>query len=585
VRERLADVGDRHLVHELAARVRPTLEHIQSQLHPLSEGLVVARLAPWGEETVLRRVPLATVEARIARWSDALEQSRHLSGRDSLTVEQATHLVGRVVDAQGAMRAFEQRETEGVRAFGPMWNGLASDAPRLRGATRWMRESDGLRTLASRTSDALALQSEAERVEAESMPIVDGLSGLFAALEYTGHGAHGVDRAGLVELSARLDRWQQHPEGLPEWVSYQASAAQASAAGLDAFVQSLHDGSLPTSEAVGTFELAYYEALWAVMTKAEPELHAFDGQKQDQKVEAFARLDWDRMMLARAQVAKVHHAGMPIRAGAVGAVGELLGEMAKRQRQLPIRRIMEKCAPVVQAIKPVFMMSPLSIAQFLPPGALEFDLLVVDEASQVQPVDALGAIARAKQLVIVGDERQLPPTSFFAKATSGTGKESEDDTTEAGDVESILGLCRARGLPERMLRWHYRSRHQSLIAISNREFYRNELFIVPSPYIRRQRTWACDLRICPMPSTTAAARATIPKRRRSSLRRSSSTPSEPRSCRSALRPFQPLSAEPFGTVSNCFVVNSPKPKHSSTRTPQSRSSSRVWRISRATSAM
>lgn len=482
VRERLADVGDRQLAHELAARVRPTLEQIQSRLQPLSEGLVAARLAPWGEETVLRRVPLATVEARITRWSGALEQSRHLNGRDSLTVEQATHLVGRVVDAQGAMRAFEQRETEGVRAFGPMWNGLASDAPSLRAATRWMRENDGLRTLAIRTSDPVALQRGAERVEAESKPIVDELSGLFAALEYTGHGAQGVDQADLVELSARLDRWQRHPEGLPEWVSYQASAAQASAAGLDAFVQSLHDGSLPTSEAVGTFELAYYEALWAVMTKAEPELHAFDGQKQDQKVEAFARLDWDRMMLARAQVAKVHHAGMPIRAGAVGAVGELLGEMAKRQRQLPIRRIMEKCAPVVQAIKPVFMMSPLSIAQFLPPGALEFDLLVVDEASQVQPVDALGAIARAKQLVIVGDERQLPPTSFFAKATSGTGKESEDDTTEAGDVESILGLCRARGLPERMLRWHYRSRHQSLIAISNREFYRNELFIVPSPY-------------------------------------------------------------------------------------------------------
>lgn len=481
-RERLADVGDRQLAHELAVRVRPALEQIQSQLFPLSEALVAARLAPWGEETILRRVSLSTIDARIARWSSALEQSAHLNGRDALTVEQATLLIGRLVDTQGAMRAFEQRKVEGVHAFGPMWNGLASDAPSLRGATRWMRENDGLRVLASRMSNAAALQQGVDRVETQGKPIADELSALFSALEFTGREAQAIEQADLVELSARLYRWQQHPEGLPEWVSYQASAAQASVAGMDAFVQSLHDGSLPTSDAAGTFELAYYEALWALMAKAEPELHAFDGQKQDQRVEAFARLDWDRMMLARSQVAKVHHGGMPIRAGAVGAVGELLGEMAKRQRQLPIRRIMEKCAPVVQAIKPVFMMSPLSIAQFLPPGALEFDLLVVDEASQVQPVDALGAIARAKQLVIVGDERQLPPTSFFAKATSGTGKESEDDTTEAGDVESILGLCRARGLPERMLRWHYRSRHQSLIAISNREFYRNELFIVPSPY-------------------------------------------------------------------------------------------------------
>jgi Protein of unknown function (DUF4011)/REase_MTES_1575/Protein of unknown function (DUF3320)/AAA domain len=482
VRERLADVGDRQLTHELAARVRPTLEGIQATLLPLSEAMVTARLAPWGEETVLRRVPLSTVQMRIARWAGALEQTTHLNGRAALNIEQATLLVGRVIDAQNAMRAFEQRETEGIRAFGRMWSGLSSDAPLLRLATRWMRENAGLRILASRTGDAKALENQAAQVEARAKPIAEELSKLFSALEFTGHGAQAVEQAGLIELSARLDRWQQHPEGLPQWVSYQASAAQASAAGMDAFVQSLSDGSLPIREAMGTFELAYYEALWTLMTKAEPKLHAFDGQKQDRKVETFARLDWDRMMLARSQVAKVHHGGMPIRAGAVGAVGELLGEMAKRQRHLPIRRIMEKCAPVVQAIKPVFMMSPLSIAQFLPPGALEFDMLVIDEASQVQPVDALGAIARAKHLVIVGDERQLPPTNFFAKATSGTGKESEDDSTEAGNVESILGLCRARGLPERMLRWHYRSRHQSLIAISNREFYRNELFIVPSPY-------------------------------------------------------------------------------------------------------
>ncbi|HEY0032573.1 MAG TPA: DEAD/DEAH box helicase, partial [Devosia sp.] len=346
-----------------------------------------------------------------------------------------------------------------------------------------MRKNDALRQLASRTADAPVLQNEAVRVGEAAKPIAEELSALFGALQFTDNGAQLIEQAGLVELAARLDRWQQHPEGLPQWVSYQSAAGQASASGMDAFVQSLGNGSLPMREAVGTFQLAYYEALWTLMTNAEPELHAFDGQKQDQKVDAFSRLDWDRMMLARYQVAKVHHSRMPVRAGAVGAVRDLLGEMVKKQKQLPIRKIMERCASVVQAIKPVFMMSPLSIAQFLPPGALEFDMLVIDEASQVQPVDALGAIARAKQLVIVGDERQLPPTSFFAKATSGTGKESEEETAAVGDVESILGLCRARGLPERMLRWHYRSRHQSLIAISNREFYRNELFIVPSPFM------------------------------------------------------------------------------------------------------
>lgn len=136
----------------------------------------------------------------------------------------------------------------------------------------------------------------------------------------------------------------------------------------------------------------------------------------------------------------------------------------------------------MRALKPVFMMSPLSVAQFLVPGAMEFDLLVMDEASQIQPVDALGAIARAKQVVVVGDPKQLPPTAFFAKMTSGSEDEEDEDSAAVADIESILGLFTARGLPTRMLRWHYRSRHQSLIAVSNREFYENKLYIVPSPY-------------------------------------------------------------------------------------------------------
>lgn len=107
------------------------------------------------------------------------------------------------------------------------------------------------------------------------------------------------------------------------------------------------------------------------------------------------------------------------------------------------------------------MMSPLSVAQFLIPGKQKFDLLVMDEASQIQPIDAIGAIARSKQVVVVGDERQLPPTQFFAKMTAAANDEGDDDEiSQVADIESILGLFVARGLRQRMLRWHYRSRHR-----------------------------------------------------------------------------------------------------------------------------
>jgi superfamily I DNA and/or RNA helicase len=143
---------------------------------------------------------------------------------------------------------------------------------------------------------------------------------------------------------------------------------------------------------------------------------------------------------------------------------------------------MLKAGVAIQALKPVMMMSPLSVAQFLIPGKQKFDLLVMDEASQIQPVDAIGAIARCKQVVVVGDERQLPPTRFFAKMTESAANDDDDEVSQVADIESVLGLFVARGLPQRMLRWHYRSRHQSLIAVSNSQFYENKLFIVPSPY-------------------------------------------------------------------------------------------------------
>lgn len=137
----------------------------------------------------------------------------------------------------------------------------------------------------------------------------------------------------------------------------------------------------------------------------------------------------------------------------------------------------------IQTIKPVFLMSPLSVAAYLPPNDVHFDVVIFDEASQVRPVDAFGALLRASQAVVVGDSQQLPPTTFFDRFTEPGGDEEEVDT---GDLESILGLFRAQGAPERTLRWHYRSRHESLIAVSNRLFYEDRLVVFPSPDLGRQ---------------------------------------------------------------------------------------------------
>jgi superfamily I DNA and/or RNA helicase len=161
-----------------------------------------------------------------------------------------------------------------------------------------------------------------------------------------------------------------------------------------------------------------------------------------------------------------------------GQLGVVKREIQKKRRHLPIRQLVRRAGDAIQAIKPVFMMSPLSIANFLEPGALDFDLVVFDEASQVRPVEAIGAIARGRQVVVVGDGKQLPPTSFFDRLVAA---EDADEESLTADLESVLGLFSAQGAPERMLRWHYRSRHESLITVSNHEFYEDRLVVFPSP--------------------------------------------------------------------------------------------------------
>ena len=160
-------------------------------------------------------------------------------------------------------------------------------------------------------------------------------------------------------------------------------------------------------------------------------------------------------------------------------MGILTHEIQKKRRHRPIRRLMVDSGRAIQAIKPVFMMSPMSIPTFIPRGSVHFDVVLFDEASQIRPVEAYGALTRSAQAVVVGDSRQLPPTSFFDLSI----EEEEEGSYEerASDLESVLGQFVAKGAAQSMLRWHYRSRHQSLIAVSNEEFYEGDLMIFPSP--------------------------------------------------------------------------------------------------------
>ncbi len=152
-------------------------------------------------------------------------------------------------------------------------------------------------------------------------------------------------------------------------------------------------------------------------------------------------------------------------------------EWSKRKRFVPLRRLMDRAFSAVTTLFPCVTMSPLSVAELLPARSGLFDLIVMDEASQIRPEDAFGSLLRGRQTVIVGDPKQLPPTDFFERLFDGE-EDDEEDSPEG--TKSVLDLAARAFAPKRRLLWHHRSRHQSLIAFSNRHFYDDELVVFPA---------------------------------------------------------------------------------------------------------
>lgn len=449
--------------------------------------LLVARSRACGNAPDIRQADLTGLLAFVARINAADRASVNLFQAVPVALDERRSVLDSIVSGQQAAADIIDSAPLGQAAFGDLWAGTETNWSDLREIALWVHDNGDIRMLVGRIQDRAKPRHRARSLSDAREGLSNDLSGLFDQLKLDRSLAlDAQDPASLAiaGLHERLDQWATSGEKLFQWVAYRDRAERAKALGCSDIVNRLANGRLETAGAVSAFEMAYYEAVYADQVRADPELGTFDGTLHGRLAREFADMDRQRISAASYEVVKAHHQAVPPRdGGSVGPLGVLRAEIARKRGHMPIRRLMERAAPAVQALKPVFMMSPLSVAQFLTPGIFDFDLLVMDEASQIQPVDALGAVARAKQVVVVGDPKQLPPTAFFSKMTSGAANDEDDDTgSRVADIESILGLFTARGLPTRMLRWHYRSRHQSLIAVSNRQFYENKLFIVPSPY-------------------------------------------------------------------------------------------------------
>ena len=296
-----------------------------------------------------------------------------------------------------------------------------------------------------------------------------------------------LQQADLGSVANVIDRWLHGLANFDEWVQARESIDKIDQLGLEVIADRLRSGEILPSEAVGIVDILIAEALWGAGCSDDPQLNAIDGTERTRLVSEFRQLDRKRIRLVRSEVLAGYLSRRPD--GTMGEMAIIRNEIGKKRRHLPIRKLMEKAGLAVQKLKPVFLMSPMSVAEFLPAGRLHFDLIVMDEASQVRPEDAFGVIARGRQLVVVGDSKQLPPTNFFRMVSDGDeedGEEEQQVNARPEDFESILKLFSSRGAPERMLRWHYRSKHPSLIALSNQNCYGGGLLLPPSPCSDRE---------------------------------------------------------------------------------------------------
>ena len=425
------------------------------------------------------------------RYRALRRQLASLYAGDAPKPQQMIADLSRLAEHQGTRGAL-RGDPRGRAFFGARWLADRSDCAALRRFAEWIvvfrREllASALTRraveIASARIDANAIRTRIAALHAASANCSEALDALASELCVEGLS----EGAPFTTIIAQIEQWQQQLPSLFRWTQFSAARETlrgSAAAALEPFVM---QDSIDADRLLPFFRLALAESLLRIAFAQRPALGHFLGELHEKKIGRFRELDAALAAIQRARLSRRLHASRPHLGGGASPnseAGILLGEIHRKRGHMPIRKLVAKAGSLIQRIKPCFLMSPLSIAQFLDPRTARFDLIVFDEASQVRPEDALGALLRGSQLVVMGDTKQLPPTSFFDHLAAGDDAQEEDDAAAMTDVESILHQC-ARSFPSKTLQWHYRSRHESLIAISNLHFYDNKLRIYPSPIDR-----------------------------------------------------------------------------------------------------
>lgn len=289
---------------------------------------------------------------------------------------------------------------------------------------------------------------------------------------------YDVRRADLDHLEKKYQGCIDNIDKLDNWCEFVKLLNNLSRLGLRAYVDYTVVKKIKTSDVLPAYKKAFYTQWVDAILHESPILITLSRIPHDETVKLFKKKDQLNFEINKAKIKAQLSALRPnldmVAQGS--AIAILLREGEKKRKQKGIRLLLEEIGDLVQTLKPCFLMSPLSVSTFLS-SDMKFDVVVFDEASQIFPQDAIGAIYRGNQLIVVGDSKQMPPSNFFNSSTAQD--DSDDEADDVTDFESILDIC-ATAFPQKRLKWHYRSRFESLISFSNKNFYDSDLITFPS---------------------------------------------------------------------------------------------------------
>ncbi|MBM4281149.1 MAG: DUF4011 domain-containing protein [Deltaproteobacteria bacterium] len=487
----------------------------RAALLPVRES--VARVATWQQQRAalqaafhdgILRVDIDGLLARFRRWRDAfvvlsffaLWGARRIvralargQRTDDAALVDGLALAATVRDGDVALRADATGPQLGVH-----WRGPDTDAV---AATAALDHAEALRRFQLQHVDALGDPAALDAFVQRCTDDADALAGdqpvgarvraalaahdaLTAAvqtatttLQLDATRAFG-ERPRPERLRVVAERWREHLPRLRAHCAVAEASARARALQLGDVVDAVVEGRVAVRDVERAVQRAVRLAWWKAQLNDDPALANFRGRRHDDVIAEFQRLDRAGLALARDEVVTRLRARVPDANAPGDDMAKLRKQLLLQRGQWSVRRLFREVPALVQRLKPCVLMSPLSVAQVLQ-AAHRFDVVIFDEASQIPPWDAVGAIGRGRQVIVVGDSKQMPPTSFFARGEGDDDAEPVDDE-DIVDVESILDEAVASGLPELRLRWHYRSQHESLIAFSNQHSYDNALLTFPS---------------------------------------------------------------------------------------------------------